>query len=190
MLIGREVRRHIQMNCSPVPPLRHYAGPAKSDARSTASCGQQRTELRGNARARLVLKNARLDHVFQERGIGDADRTNTFGQRLCRALQDQLPPICKAEIENGVGHRLGWPGAYRPDGLKFDLDFPQVGDCCVRSVERPVGRRRRRHEEHSDAHNHPDCNMLGLAGARLRRNRSAPAPGYLRAPTLWHLTRS
>jgi hypothetical protein len=34
MLIGREVRRRIQMNRSPIPPLRYYSGQAKSDTRS------------------------------------------------------------------------------------------------------------------------------------------------------------
>jgi hypothetical protein len=53
-------------------------------------------------------------------------------------LQDQLPPIGEAEIEDAVGQSLSWPGAYRPDGLKFDLDFPEVGNRCVSSIERAV----------------------------------------------------
>ena len=126
------------MNRSPVPALRHYSGQAKSDARSAAGRGQQRTELRGNARARLVLKDARLEHVFHLYAVRDANWTNTFGQRLCRTLQDQLPPIGETEIKDGVGQRLGLSRAYRTNRLKFDLDFPQVGDRCIRSIERPI----------------------------------------------------
>ena len=71
------------------------------------------------------MKNTGAQHVFQERAIGDAQWANPFGQRLRRALQDQLPAFGEAEIEDGVGHRFGWPGTYRADGLKFDLDFPK-----------------------------------------------------------------
>jgi hypothetical protein len=79
MLIGREIRGRIEVNRSPVPALRHYSGQPKSDTRSSAGCRQQRTELRGDAGARFVLKDAGLKHVLQENGVGNADRTNTFG---------------------------------------------------------------------------------------------------------------
>ena len=125
MLVGREVRRRIQMNRSPVPSLRHYPGQAKSYARSAAGRGQQRTELRGNAWAGLVLKNARLDHVFQECGVGDADRTDTFGQRLCRALQTSSQRSAKPKLRMASDTGLVGP-AHRTHGLKFDLDFPQA----------------------------------------------------------------
>src|SRR5262249_15977109 len=69
MLIGREVRRCVEVNRSPVPPLRHYSGEAKADTRSAAGRRQQGTELGGDARPRLVLQDAGLNHIFQERGV-------------------------------------------------------------------------------------------------------------------------
>src|SRR6516225_11791407 len=81
MLVGRKVRCRIQVNGSPVPALRHYSGQAKSDTRS-ATRRQQGAKFCGNARSRLVLKDAWLEHVFQECAIRDADRTRPFGQHL------------------------------------------------------------------------------------------------------------
>src|SRR5262249_3489936 len=54
---------------------------AKSDTRS-ATRRQHGAKFCGNARSRLVLKDARLEHVFQECAIRDADRTRPFGEHL------------------------------------------------------------------------------------------------------------
>ena len=102
MLVGRKVRCRIQVNGSPVPALRHYSGQAKSDTRS-ATRRQQGAKFCGNARSRLVLKDARLEHVFQECAIRDADRTRPFGQHLWGPLQNQFPSIRKAEVKDGIG---------------------------------------------------------------------------------------
>src|ERR1700722_1850151 len=101
MLIGCKVRSHIQVNGSPVPPLRHDPGHTKSETRP-ANLRQERSEFGGNAWSLLVLKNAGLQHVFQEDTIGNTEWTGAFGGYLRRSLQDQLPSFRKAVVHDCI----------------------------------------------------------------------------------------
>jgi hypothetical protein len=54
-------------------------------------------------------------------------------------LQDELPPVREAVVEDGVSERLCRTCTQGAKWLELDLNFANVGHCGIRSVERTIG---------------------------------------------------
>jgi hypothetical protein len=85
------------------------------------------------------LKNAGLQHVFQDSSVGDTKWTSVLEWRLRRSLQNQFPSLSEAEVQHAVGDWLSRRSGMRgPNGLKLDFNLADIGGCRVCSIERTV----------------------------------------------------
>jgi hypothetical protein len=66
-LIACKFGGDVQMSGPPVPPLRYDSVNAGAETAVPAAVRQQSTELRGDARAELILKRARANNVLEKR---------------------------------------------------------------------------------------------------------------------------
>src|SRR4051794_5674693 len=136
----------VEMQSTPLPSLRDNAGKACPGAMLVADAGQQKTELRRNAGARLVLQDPLAQHAFQKGPVSRQARAAKATPKTVSdiALDGHLPAGGKAVIE---AHRRCEQRALRSDTQIFgrtelDLQLPYIGDSRISTVKRTVGYRR------------------------------------------------